>query len=208
MNARFANWAHVASLIGLTVAAHASCADPLALPAHHHETVVAAPMPGESLYQLRIILETATGTTVPLEYFRGGPLLITMFYTHCTSVCPMLTADLKRLDAALSPHQRSKLRVLMVSLDGPRDTPAELTHFVNEHGIADPRWIVARASADDVRLLAATLGIRYRELPDHSFNHSAIITLVDKDGLLRARTTDLLRMDEDFARALTASLGP
>ena len=165
-------------------------------------------MPGESLYQLRIVLETAMGTTVPLEYFRGGPLLVTMFYTHCTSVCPMLTADLKRLDAALSPRQRSKLRVLMVSLDGPRDTPAELTHFVNEHGIADPRWSVARASADDVRLLAAALGIRYRELPDHSFNHSAITTLVDKDGLLRARTTDLLRMDEDFARALTASLGP
>jgi protein SCO1/2 len=94
----------------------------------------------------------------------------------------------------------------MVSLDADRDTPETLRIFKQKHHIEDPRWIVARTATPDVRLLAAALGVRYRELPDHSFNHSAFITLLDQDGVVRARAEGVRAADEAFLRAIqTAS---
>jgi protein SCO1/2 len=39
-----------------------------------------------------------------------------------------------------------------------------------------------------VRAIAAALGIRYRQLPDLSFSHSSVITLLDRDGVPVTRT--------------------
>ncbi len=180
------------------------------MPPHHHAMLEAAEVPGDSLYRLQIPLQTADGKHIALSSLRGQPLLVTMFYTHCTSICPLLTADLQKIDGQLTPDQRTGTRVLMVSFDALRDTPAALKGFEQLHHIDDPRWVVARASAGDVRLLAAALGIRYRELPDHSFNHSAVITLADRDGVVRARAVGLGGADAQFLDTLrsTAAAAP
>jgi protein SCO1/2 len=161
----------------------------------------ATDLPGSSLYHVPIVLETANGLRTRLDAFRGSPLLITMFYTRCTSVCPLLTLELKRLDGRIGANERTRLRVLMVSLDAERDTPAVLAAFASEHHVDDPRWVLARASASDVRLLAATLGIRYRRLSDGEFDHSSTIVLLDRDGVPRDRTSELLGSDDEFANA-------
>lgn len=164
-------------------------------------------IPGNSLYQLPASFETAEGTSMKLSDFRGSPLLVTMFYSHCTSVCPLVTAQLQRLVAQFSPAEQRQMRVLMVSFDSVRDTPEALSAFKAAHHIEDSStWVLARASAGDVRALAAALGIRYRELPDHSFNHSALISLADRDGTIRARSSDLAALDKTFVRAMRAQL--
>ncbi|MFI4889353.1 MAG: SCO family protein [Steroidobacterales bacterium] len=191
------------------------CCRPLAAeppPIHHHDMAGMDDMPamdsvpGASLYRLDTNLETAEGVGVKLADLQGKPLIATMFYSHCTSVCPLLTTQLQHLVAALSPAERAKIRVLMVSFDSVRDTPEVLTEFKARHHIEDSNWLVARASASDVRTLAAALGIRYRELPDHSFNHSAVITLLDADGVPRARTQIITDDDAAFAASLAALL--
>jgi protein SCO1/2 len=159
-------------------------------------------IPGTSLYQLPVTLETAEGAALKLSELRGQPLIVTMFYSHCTSVCPLLTGQLQRLMAELSPAERQQIRVLMVSFDSVRDTPQELKGFKSEHRIEDSNWFVSRASAADVRSLAAALGIRYRELPDHSFNHSAVISVADRGGTVRARTSELTGPDTPFIQAV------
>lgn len=195
-----------AYLVGLlTTAASISSAQMSGMenmPQHHHQMLEAAEVPGDSLYRLQIPLETADGTSIALSSLRGRPLLVTMFYSHCTSICPLLTADLQKIDGQLTPDQRTGTRVLMVSFDAVRDTPATLRGFKQLHHIDDPRWVVARVSAGNVRLLAAALGIRYRELPDHSFNHSAVITLADRDGVVRARVVGLGGADGQFLDTL------
>lgn len=166
-----------------------------------------APLSGDSLYQLDIALQTADGQHIALSSFRGAPLLVTMFYSHCTSVCPMLTSELQSIYGQLEPRQRARLRVLMVSFDAERDTPAELLAFQQQHSIHEAGWVLARASVEDIRALAAVLGIRYRELADQSFNHSAVVTLADSEGVIRGRTTEL-RGDPSFlalARRLSAA---
>jgi formylglycine-generating enzyme required for sulfatase activity/cytochrome oxidase Cu insertion factor (SCO1/SenC/PrrC family) len=161
----------------------------------------ASALPGDSLYQLPISLETADGNTVPLSSFRGKPLLVTMFYGSCTSVCPMLTNQLQLLERRLTARARANTRVLMVSFDSDHDTPARLSGFRQQHHIVDSRWIIARTTPDNVRLLAAVLGIRYRQLPDRSFNHSTTIALADREGVIQARASGVQSSDAGLVTA-------
>lgn len=163
-------------------------------------------LPGDSLFQLPIRLETAEGKTLHLADLRGHPLLVTMFYARCASVCPLLTARLQRFVEELPPAERDALAILMVSFDAAQDTAEVLRAFKSQHHIEDSRWVVARTSAHDTRALAAALGIRYRELPDHSFEHSAMILLTDRDGVIRARTSDLSEPETSFLQAVHAQL--
>ncbi len=78
--------------------------------------------------------------------------------------------------------------------------------FAAEHHISEDNWIIARASANDVRLLAAALGIQYRELADHSFNHSAVISLADREGVVRAKNGNLADERGDFVMAIRRQL--
>jgi len=77
--------------------------------------------------------------------------------------------------------------------------------FAAEHHLP-PTFIVAHAAAGDVRTIAAALGIRYRQLPDLSFSHSSVITLLDRDGVPAARTQVLAAEDPAFVASLRATL--
>ena len=166
---------------------------------------LAEELPGDSLYRLTIPLQTADGATVPLADLRGKPILITLFYSQCSSVCPMITVQLQNIDRHLTQKARHNLTILMLSLDSDRDTPEALQTFKQNHHIDDPRWIVARASATDVRTLAAVLGVRYRQLPDQSFNHSAVITLADRDGVIKGHAEGVTAGGAAFLRKVEST---
>lgn len=181
-------------------------AAPLRADPHVHGSEAPAALPGESIYQLKLNLEPAAGPGLPLDAFKGRPLVVTMFYTTCTSVCPMLTLAMSRTAAALTSEERARAAFLLVSLDAERDTPAKLAEFQASHHLEAPTFVVAHLSAGDVRTLAAALGIRYRQLPDGSFSHSSIITLLDRNGVPVARTQVLAAEDEGFVASLRAAL--
>jgi protein SCO1/2 len=181
-------------------------------PVHHHdmggmqELPASGALPGTSLFQLDLSLQPSSGSAMRFADLKGHPLLVTMFYSHCTSVCPLLTSQLQHLVASLPEAERARVQVLMVSFDTVRDTPAALEAFRSAHHIGEANWLVATASMHDVRTLAAALGIQYRELPDHGFNHSAVLTLLDADGVPRARTQSITRDDPAFLASLKALL--
>jgi protein SCO1/2 len=161
-------------------------------------------LPSESLFRLGLTLETDAGPTIPFSSLQGRALLITLFYSECSSVCPMTTAELQNLERTLAPQARENVTIVMVSLDPVHDTPAALKRFRQEHHIDNPRWILARTSTDNVRALAAALGVRYRELPDHTINHSTVITLTDRNGVIDSRAVGWQAVDQHFLDRLQA----
>lgn len=189
-----------ALLLGGLAALPARAEDPHA---HHHAGPKAAAMPGDSLYQLPVHLQSASGGHLMLEQYRGEPLVVTMFYGTCKSVCPLLTKSMTATAAGLPPAARDKVRFLMVTLDPERDTTAELARFAKDYGLQSPRFEVARTSPDGVRLLAAALGIKYRKLPDGNFSHSSVLTALDAEGVPSARTERLSGADPEFVAAAT-----
>lgn len=170
----------------------------------------AAAAPSDSLYQMQVVLTDQGGRPVKLDLYAGHPVLITMFYGSCPHVCPMLVSTIQRYEREMSDASRGRLRVLLVSLDPDRDTPARLAEVMQRHRVDLARWTLARAEAQDVRRLAAALNIQYRQLPDGEFSHSAVITMLDEQGRLQKQTSSMLRLDPEFTDALkseTATTG-
>ncbi len=144
------------------------------------------PAAGDSIYQLATPLTDQEGKRVALDFARGHPVLLSMFYASCSAACPVLISQIQRVEGALDPETASSARVLLVSFDPEHDKPAVLAAAAKLHGVS-PRWTLASTPAAQVRSLAAVLGIKYRKLADGSFNHSSVLVVLDGHGLIRAR---------------------
>ncbi|HEV2286547.1 MAG TPA: SCO family protein [Steroidobacteraceae bacterium] len=168
---------------------------------------LAASLPGESIYQLEAQLTTQHGLHAGLDLERGHPTLIAMFYGSCPAACPMLIDAMQAYEGDLDPANRARLRVLLVSFDAARDTPAQLERLARLHRADPARWTFASAGERDTRRIAALLGVSYRKLPDGDYEHSLLITLLDGEGRILASTTRLVG-DADFAAKLSAATRP
>lgn len=151
--------------------------------------------PPQSLYHLDAKLTNQAGQHHGLDVYRGHPVLITMFYGSCQATCPMIIDTLRATERAIPPEQRAGLRVLMISFDPQRDTPAALRAIAGERHLDGARWTLAHADATTVRTVAALLNIQYRQLPSGEFNHSTVITLLSPRGEIEATTSSLGHAD-------------
>jgi protein SCO1/2 len=165
-----------------------------------------APRSDRSIYALSMSLTDQDGREVGLDVFRGKPVVIGMFYGTCPSACPLLISTIRRAMSELDASTDAEVRVLLVSFDPERDTPQALHAIVAQRGL-DARWKLASAPDDQVRDLAALLGIQYRRLPDGSFSHTSSIVLLDRTGAIDTRLDDTSQPIEPLverARALAA----
>ena len=168
----------------------------------------APPLPGDSIYQLPLPLTDSQGQTRDWRTLRGKPRLVSMFYTSCQYICPLIIESGKAVERQLSPDQQKRLGVLLVSMDPARDTPPALKKVVDQRKLDLARWTLAAPPADDVRSVAAVLGIRYRQLADGEFNHSSMLILVDANGRILARTEKIgSQPDPEFVAAVRKALG-
>ena len=162
-----------------------------------------SPLPGDSVYQLPASLVDASGQARRWSGFRGRPRIATMFYSSCPYMCPLIIESGKAIDRSLSPAERAKLGFLLVSLDPKRDSPAALTALIKKRGIDAHRWTLLRPAPNDVRPIAAVLGVKYRALADGEFNHTSVLILLDSNGRILARTETIgSRPDPEFVTAV------
>jgi protein SCO1/2 len=69
-----------------------------------------------------------------------------------------------------------------VSFDTKRDTPEALAAFRKKEKLPAATWTLLRGGADDVRELAALLGINYTPDARGQFAHSNLITVLNAEG--------------------------
>jgi len=167
--------------------------------------LAAAELPGTSIYQMRAALTDQDGRPFDLISLRGQPVLVSMFYSSCDKVCPMIFATIQQTVKALPAAERERIKVLMVSFDPGNDTVAVLKKTAQAHG-CDARWTLARGDEATVRKLSALLGIQYRKLANGEFNHSSTVTLVDAEGRISARSGKLGAVDPALVQALRQAL--
>jgi protein SCO1/2 len=164
-------------------------------------------LPGDSVYQLDATLTDQRGQPIKLDTARGQPVLVSMFYTSCQFVCPMLIDAARDTQAALPEAERRRVKVLLISFDPARDTTAKLAAMAGERGLDASQWTLARSDPATVRKIAALLKFQYRALPDGEFNHSAELILLDGEGRIAARTAMLAGADARMVGALRKQLG-
>ena len=159
-------------------------------------------LPGDSVYQLDLPLLDQDGKAMAFASLRGRPRLITMFYSSCPYMCPLIIDTARMTERELDEAQRVKLAVLMVSFDTERDDPAALKALAEKRKIDTGRWTLARTDAGNVRKLAAILGIQYRQLDGGDFNHTSVLILLDAEGRIVARSEVMGKTDPAFVDAV------
>jgi len=166
-----------------------------------------AELPPTSAYRLDVPLVDQDGRGLHFADGRGRPRLVSMFYTSCKYVCPLIIDTLLKTERELAPAGRERLDVLLVSLDPDNDTPDALKRIADKRHLDTSRWRLARTDAAHVRRLAAMLGIQYKQLENREFSHSSALVLLDADGRILARSDRLGEADPDFVAAASRALG-
>jgi len=156
--------------------------------------------PPASIYHLNAALTNQAGERIGLDVYKGHPVLITMFYGSCQHTCPLLIETVRAVERA-APNPK-ELRVLMISIDPERDTPAFLAQLARERRIDTSRWTLATSDANTIRKIAAALSIQYRQTPDGEFNHSSVTTVLTPGGEVARQSAVLGRADEALVEAL------
>ena len=122
------------------------------------------------------------GASLALRDYRGKPLVISLVYTACSSVCPPTTQHIiNAVNEAGRMIGLDRFNVLTVGFDARNDTPARLTQFASTQGIKSPNWRVASADAATIEALLGDLGFSYRAVAG-GFDHLTQTTIVDRDG--------------------------
>ena len=164
----------IAVLLAVYAAAHAEAAQPST-----SET-----LPGESVYNLTSDWTTQNGVSVKLRSFRGQAVVVAMIYTSCPDVCPLIVQDMQSFEAEISKPIHPAVHFVLVTFDPARDTPEHLSSYATGMKLDPKHWTLLNGSPDDVRDLAGVLGVRYRRKADGSFDHSVLVTLLDRDGVI------------------------
>ena len=161
------------------------------------------PLPGDSIYQLQASLLDQAGRPLQWRNLRGKPRLVAMFYSNCPYMCPLIIETGKGVDRSLTPAERARLGVAMVSMDPARDTPKALAALATRRKVDNSRWLLLQPRRQDVRAIAGVLQVRYRALANGEFNHTSVWVLLDADGRVLARSETMgPRPDPEFLAAV------
>ena len=166
-------------LILLMLAISASAAEK---PPCCREPLPLGPLTDGSLYQLDSVWTSDVGREVRLGVLRGRVQVAAMFFASCEYACPLIIEDMRRIERALPASLRARVDFLLVSFDAERDTPAALRAFREKRQLSAAHWTLLRGREDDVRELAALLGINYQRDARGQFAHSNVIHVLNAEG--------------------------
>jgi protein SCO1/2 len=127
-------------------------------------------------------LTDSSGAALSLAGYRGKPLVISIVYSACSSICPPTT---QHLIAAVREADRifgsDRFEVLTIGFDARNDTPRRMAQFAAAQGVKFPNWRLASADPATLEALLRDLGFSYAAVAG-GFDHIAQATIVDLDG--------------------------
>ncbi|MCF8477210.1 MAG: SCO family protein [Pseudolabrys sp.] len=127
-------------------------------------------------------LTDTTGARFSLRDYRGKPLVISLVYTACSSVCPPTTQHLiSAVEEASRVFGPDSFNVLTVGFDARNDTPTRMAQFASVQGVKAKNWRLASADSATVDALLRDLGFSYVAIAG-GFDHITQTTIIDRDG--------------------------
>jgi len=175
-----------------------------ALPAQAHEAAVSVQAPEalramftdvgfdqrlEAQVPLDLTFRDETGRTVRLqEYFGRKPVILSLVYYNCATLCPMILDGLVRSLTPVSFDIGKEFAILTVSFD-PRDTPAlaaakkaEYVRRYQRPGAAEG-WHFLTGEETAIQKLTRAVGFHYvYDARTDQFAHAAGIVMLTPQG--------------------------
>jgi cytochrome oxidase Cu insertion factor (SCO1/SenC/PrrC family) len=100
------------------------------------------------------------------DLVKGKTVAINFIFTTCTTICPPLTATMRRVQQQLSDG-RENIQLISITVDPATDVPARLKSFAEKFG-ARPGWAFVTGNKTDIDRLLSALGAYVADPADHS----------------------------------------
>jgi protein SCO1/2 len=141
------------------------------------------------------------GAVVKSESLRGRVVVVSFVFTTCAEACPLITAQLARTQTRVRTEKLDdRVRFVSITLDPATDRPEVLRRYADRYGIDLATWHFLTGASDDVGRVVRAFGLN--AVARERIVHGSLVVLVDRQGRIAERRTDL-ELDPD---RLVASL--
>ena len=128
------------------------------------------------------------GRNVDQHVFEGQWDLVFFGFTNCPDICPLTLQVLSAAKRQLEEQGQSPLpRIVLVSVDPERDTPARMAQYVNAFGDGN---LGITGELDELRKLTSGLGIFFEKHESdgesYAVDHSSVVLVIDPAGNLHS----------------------
>ena len=157
---------------------------------------LSAPLPlsfielnGEKKRVPDFVFTNQDGRFISNEDYLGKVYVIEFFFTTCPTICPIMNANMKRLEEAFG--RRDDFGIASFTIDPEKDTPEQLKRYAEKLGVFSQNWHFLTGDGTAIYELANTgfnifAGINPKVAG--GFEHQGYFALVDQNGYLRSRT--------------------
>ncbi|HPG11121.1 MAG TPA: SCO family protein [Chitinophagaceae bacterium] len=134
------------------------------------------------------------GKPVTWDSLRGKIIIADFFFTHCPTICPGMTMNMKRLAESIHNGQRvgdrtNKLvHFLSFSVDPERDSVERLKYWADRFQVNPEQWWLLSGDKKQIYNFALNevrLGLQDGEGVDSNFVHSDRFILIDSNRHVR-----------------------
>ena len=124
----------------------------------------------------------------------GKIIIADFFFTHCPTICPTLTGNMKRLEESITNSHRvgnkapDFLRFLSFSIDPERDSVERLKHWADRFQVDPDQWWLLtgdKKTIYDLSINHLKLAAVDGEGVDTGFIHTDIFVLIDRNRNIR-----------------------
>jgi len=143
-------------------------------------------------------LVSQNGTPVVAEQFDGKILITDFFFATCTTICPKMNMQMKRMQEKFKSD--SLVALLSITVNPEHDSVPVLAAYAESYGAEYPKWTIATGNKKVIYDLARN-GYFLTAMPGNGgpddFIHSEKIVLIDKEKRIRGYYdgTDYLDVD-------------
>ena len=126
------------------------------------------------------------GDTITNAVYNGKNYIVDFFFTHCPTICPIVTSNMLRVYEKFKDEPRVLL--LSHSIDPRHDSINVLHEYASKLDVVAPKWNFVTGNRDSIYAIAADYFSIAKESPDipGGFDHSGKLILVDKKKHVRA----------------------
>ncbi len=128
------------------------------------------------------------GKTISNKDFEGKVYVVEFFFTTCTSICPIMTENMKLVQEAFNAN--ANVGIASFSIDPQYDSPEVLKKYAEQRNITKPQWHLLTGNKDKIYELANEgFNLYVAQMPENpdGFEHSGYFALVDQKGFIRSR---------------------
>lgn len=138
---------------------------PAAQPAVQPAVQPAAAGPGRPYFtDLRLVAQDGRELRFYADVLEGRVVLISGFYTNCTTVSPRQNLVLSRLQKILGERLGKEVFIVSITVDPQRDTPEKVREYAGAFR-AGPGWLFLTGKPENVNWVNYRLG-QYLEDPE------------------------------------------